>query len=143
MHEYENIFKIARIGKKREKSPYQTRELLFNDFLDLKKLVQCTVTNRKKDEKGNTVNWLKVKCFKYDKQLPNTIQYKYSFSDEYEKIHIGFERRASDRRGKMADFENFTIPQLYTKQLPISAAKKGPFTALRKKYNSLSPSCLV
>ncbi|XP_072399595.1 uncharacterized protein [Diabrotica undecimpunctata] len=74
VHEYENIFRMARKNRKGDKSAYKTREIEHNEFLDLKKLAQMMIINKNKDFEGNTVNWLNVKCFRYQKQLPNVIQ---------------------------------------------------------------------
>lgn len=141
VHEYENVFKMARSGRKRDKLPYNTRALQFEEFLDLKKLVQLTINNKKEDQKGNNVNLLKVKCFKYDKQFPNTVHYKYGFADEYEKIDIGFTRRASNRKTKEENFKDIIIPQLYQRQLPISVAKKKDLLKLCAR--NIIPSTLM
>lgn len=51
---------MARAGRNRNKPPYNTRELQFDDFLDLKKLVQFTINNKKEDQKGNSVKLVHV-----------------------------------------------------------------------------------
>lgn len=81
VHEYENVFKMARSTKKSNKMAHRTREVFYNELLDLKRLVKTTVFNRKRDDKGNTVNWLKVKSFRYEKQMPDIIQYKYELKN--------------------------------------------------------------
>lgn len=92
VHEYENVFKMARSGRKNHKSGYHTREVFFSEFLDLKKLVQNTVTNKNSNE-GDTVNWLKIKSFRYEKGKLNIIQYKYDLHDnQFHKINIASAR---------------------------------------------------
>ncbi|CAG9841030.1 unnamed protein product [Diabrotica balteata] len=84
---------MARMGNNgNRKSSYNTREVNYNEFLDLKKLAQYTIVNKKEDQKGQTVNWLKVKCFKYEKQFPSILQYKYNFHDDYKYINVSFVR---------------------------------------------------
>ncbi|CAG9831811.1 unnamed protein product, partial [Diabrotica balteata] len=74
VHEYENVFKMARMDNNgNKKSFYNTREVNYNEFLDLKKVAQYAIVNKKEDQKGQTVNWLKVKYFKYEKQIPNIL----------------------------------------------------------------------
>lgn len=132
IHEYENVFKMARKtkkSKKRQQKPYITREINFNEFLDLKKLVLQTMFNKKTDKEGKSVNWLKVKAFKYDKQYPNSIFYKYNFIDGYTEIDVNFVKRSS-RKNKETDIQ---IAQLYSKRLPISKAKKKDLLKLCDK----------
>ncbi|CAG9773465.1 unnamed protein product [Ceutorhynchus assimilis] len=103
IHEYENVFKM--------------------------KLVLQTVFNKKIDKEGKSVNWLEVKAFKYDKQYPNSIFYKYNFIDGYTEIDVNFVKR-SCRKNKETDIQ---IAQQYSKRLPISKAKKKELLKLCDK----------
>ncbi|KAF6204133.1 hypothetical protein GE061_002473 [Apolygus lucorum] len=81
IHDWENIFKLAR-----RKNPFTTKEMEFKDFLDLKKLVATSISNRKIDQAGDPVNWLKVKSFIYRKEDPSSIGYRYDFSGDYKRV---------------------------------------------------------
>lgn len=95
VNDWMNIFKLARSarGKNKNKPPYETEELKFNDMLDLKELSANLIKNKSLDENGAKVNWLKVKCFKYEKAKPNYIQYRYDYSSEYVGILVTANRR--------------------------------------------------
>lgn len=108
---------------------HRTKEVFYNELLDLKRLVKTTVFNRKRDDKGNTVNWLKVKSFRYEKQMPDIIQYKYELKNEYLKIYISPHRQTKNKTRK----QELEIPKLYIRMLPISTAKKNGLLTLCRK----------
>ncbi|KAF6215021.1 hypothetical protein GE061_009769 [Apolygus lucorum] len=81
IYDWENISKLAR-----RKNPFTTKEMEFKDFLDLKTLVATSISNRKIDQAGDPVNWLKVKSFIYRKEDPSSIGYRYDFSGDYKVI---------------------------------------------------------
>lgn len=59
--------------KKSTKSGYLTKELLFDEFFDLKDLASHTIINRTTDENKETVKWLKIKRLRYEKAKPGII----------------------------------------------------------------------
>lgn len=68
--------------------PYITKELKFNEFLDLKDLSKNLLKNKLFDCDNERVNWLKVKCFRFTKLQPNFFEYRYDFGD-YKNINRG------------------------------------------------------
>lgn len=71
MMDWLNIFRFARSSRKKKMAqPYKVKEMLFTDMLNLTDLSTKIIKNRNKDEYGETVSWLKVKCLKYEKNLP-------------------------------------------------------------------------
>lgn len=124
MNDWLNIFRMARSTRtKKSNKPYSVTELKFNDFLDLSALSMTIIRNKRRDTEGNIVNWMKVKCFKYEKESPGIIHYKYNHSGEYKKINVSGKGRP------------VTLPSLlgkaYEGQLPIS----------EKKYTSIMTLC--
>lgn len=77
MSDWKNIFLNAR-SKTPNRKPYKPFELKFNDFYDLHSLSAKLIKNKNIDDKGDKVNWLKIKSLKYEKCQSTIIQYKYS-----------------------------------------------------------------
>ncbi|CAH2078818.1 unnamed protein product, partial [Iphiclides podalirius] len=97
-------------------SCYNTKVMEFKEFFDLSALANQVINNRNKDENGDRINWLKIKSFRFRKDRPGKIEYKYMHSEEYKTISvhcIGRPRTLPTR-----------LPQLYKKRLPISVQKK-------------------
>lgn len=99
-------------GKKNDQ--YTVKQLKYRDFLDLKKLSGDILANKTKNIQGDRVNWLKIKCFRIEKDYPNIIKYKYKHSEEY----LSFDVR---KRGQAARIP--TLIPIYAAMLPISEAK--------------------
>jgi hypothetical protein len=57
-------------------------------FYDYKSLSRVIIRNRTKATDGSVVNWLKVKWFKYEKQHPGKIFFKFDYADEYKVIDV-------------------------------------------------------
>ncbi|XDV17714.1 hypothetical protein PO909_023534 [Leuciscus waleckii] len=64
----------------RRNDPYSVHELEHKDFLDFKSLSNHILKNRTKDEEGQSVHWQKIKWFRYTKDEPKTIFFKYDFT---------------------------------------------------------------
>ncbi|XDV43861.1 hypothetical protein PO909_012258 [Leuciscus waleckii] len=64
----------------RRNDPYSVHELEHKDFLDFKSLSNHKLKNRTKDEEGQSVHWQKIKWFRYTKDEPKTIFFKYDFT---------------------------------------------------------------
>lgn len=123
MLDWLNIFRLARSSRKRRNAPpYHATELKFSDMKDLAHLTSQTVKNTTKDEFGNTVSWLSIKCLKYEKKHPYIIKYRYDYSSDYVRIHV-------KGRGRP-----FTMPEnlkrLYMNVIPISNEKKNDLLRL-------------
>ncbi|KAI4454145.1 dna-directed rna polymerases i ii and iii subunit rpabc2 [Holotrichia oblita] len=98
MNDWLNIFRMARSsgGRKKVSILYETQELRYDDFYDLKKLAATFVKNRNRDINGCKVQWLKIKCMRYEKAKPHC-----------RSCQIPSE-----------------LQKLYSKQIPISGLKK-------------------
>ncbi|RZF44217.1 hypothetical protein LSTR_LSTR003857 [Laodelphax striatellus] len=92
VHEWINVMKQAR-STKATKPPYNVKELRYNDFFDLKKLSTKLIKNKSLDTDGNKVNWLKIKCFRYEASSPNVIFYRYDYSGLYKCLDVATTRR--------------------------------------------------
>ncbi|KAF0749901.1 Uncharacterized protein FWK35_00022965 [Aphis craccivora] len=109
--------------RKKSSSPYSVQELKYTDFMDLRSLAGTIMKNRSVDENGEKVNWLKIKVMRYEKSNPSAIKFKYNYSDEeFKIIRVG-------GRGRPPKCPQ-TLKQLYTKQIPISDAKKNDLLKL-------------
>lgn len=138
MNDWINIFKRARscrkiyrqkkINKAEPNVPYQVKELKYGDFKDLQSLASELIKNRNRDENGDVVSWLKIKCLKFEKNSPSTMYYRYDHTSEYKRIDI---------RGKTRLRRNISgLPDLkpaYARCLPISEQKKDDIMKLCRK----------
>jgi len=61
----------------------------YKDFMNLQQHSSSLIKNKKVDIEGNIMNWLKVKCFKYKKNNPYIVGYKYDYFSEYQYINFG------------------------------------------------------
>ncbi|KAF6212581.1 hypothetical protein GE061_013106 [Apolygus lucorum] len=111
------IFKLARSNRLRSiNGPYHVKEITFPDFFDLKVLADLLIKNRTKDENKEKVNWLEVKNFRFRKDNPGRMEYKYHHSDSYKTISVYSHGRPQNLP--------ITLPALYKRTLPISMQKK-------------------
>lgn len=120
MNDWINIFKTARSNRGRKKNavPYEVQELRYFDMIDLKSLAKNIIQNKSVNETGDKVNWLKIKCLRYEKMNPNIILYKYNYSENFQKIDVSM----SKTRTKSCMQKE--LKQLYTSEIPISCTKK-------------------
>ena len=108
----------------RRKQPYQTEQLFFGDFYDLKALATDLLPNRKTNSSRNSVNWMEIRCIRVSKASPGTVFYKTDFRQpEYSQIEQG--PRPSP-----------VLQPLYDRQLSISKLKKQDLL-------SLCSSCVI
>lgn len=122
MQDWLNIFKIARSkrGRNSISGEYNVEEFSYSDIKDLKELASKIIKNTSLDSDGNKVNWLKIKCFKYEKKNPNIIKFKYNYSDEiYKELYTnGKNHRQSTIKLPLS------LSSLYKNPIPISDLKK-------------------
>ncbi|XP_063225537.1 uncharacterized protein LOC134532706 [Bacillus rossius redtenbacheri] len=123
MQDWLVIFRIARSKRLRNKrnEPYIVKELKYSDFYNIQQLTQLLMKNTTKDVTGATVKWLQVKCFKYSKEAPWVLQYKYEHSGEYQAIRVLGKGRAACPK---------QLLKAYSNPLPISVAKKNDLQKL-------------
>jgi hypothetical protein len=107
------IFKNAR-GRASGREPYGVKEMKFDDILDLQWLSNRMMKNRLKDENGESVKWLKIKCLRYSRDKPGIIEFRYDHHSEYNILNVC-------GRG-VFDIPS-EIKKAYHKILPISEQK--------------------
>lgn len=137
------------VARARQK-PYHIKKMEFHDFYDIKPLAENVRLGNRKDTDGNTVHWLRIKIMRYEKKLPNQIQFKYDY-DEAE-FHVIDLAGVGTRRSQQGS-TSFRLPQAYNSLLPISLAKKKDLVDLCKSgaipschhpfYNALPTSSMV
>ena len=116
---WKTIFEVAR-----RRNPYKVHQLSCTDFVDCKALCDQLIRNRTKNENGDTVNWLKIKVLRFEKNN-RRIQYKYRYDDDFSAINIC-------GRGRPAITNLPELTQCYKSRLPITVAKKNDLMALCK-----------
>lgn len=92
-----------------------------SDFFSTK-LLEESVTRRKKSEKENAVSWLEIRWLHFEKNEPFKIFYKNTLNEEdysYEAINI-----TPYRKGAPKHINNIGLPLLYDDFLPVSDKKK-------------------
>lgn len=82
VHSYSNGYKKPR--------PYKIKNLEYSDIMDLTKLGQQIMKNRKTNSRGSKVAWLKIKWLRFEKNEPHTIQLKYELQEDtpYKKCEL-------------------------------------------------------
>lgn len=122
MSDWIRIFQSARSSKKdKKKGEYQVHLLKFADFYNLQELAATTIKNRNKDECGEKVSWLKIKCLKFEKEFPEILYYRYDHTSDYKKINVS----GRGRRRTIVELKS-----AYCNLLPISQAKKTDLVKL-------------
>jgi len=116
---WKSIFEIAR-----RKNPYKVHQLNHTQFKDCKALCDSLVKNRTKDENGDTVNWMKIKVFRFEKNN-HKVQYKYRYGDDFKSINIF-------GRGRPPVINLPEFGNCYNSRLAISHAKKIDLLSLCK-----------
>lgn len=130
MKDYKRVFSTARAGKR--STPYRVHEFKFEDFYDLGKFSSPIIKNRTKDENGEKVNWMKIKCLKFMKSEPQKNFYKRDHNDpHYTAINISAKKsRGRPRRGLINNTARSEPSKIYTSLLATTPAKKRDLTRL-------------
>lgn len=120
-----NIMRTARSNRHRKSAqPYNVTQLNFSAMLDLKDLAKRLIKNRLKDEEGNQVKWLQIKCLRYEKSSPSIIKFRYNHHGPYTALNVL-------GRGRKTEVKE--IRKAYNEQLPISNKKKEDLLKLCRK----------
>ena len=72
----------AKCVKNKVKPPYEATQLSFLDMLDLKTLSPTLIKNKNMNTENEKMNWLKIKCLRYEKLSPGIIYYRYGYTGE-------------------------------------------------------------
>lgn len=105
-------------------------------ILNLKDLRDNLMQNRCLGSDGEKVQWLKVKCFRFEKKRPNIVLYRYDFKSNYKELDVTKNetvtstkilrkrKRANVETIKDFDYKSYNLKNAYDKKLPITKAKK-------------------
>lgn len=130
VNDWINIMVIARSNRRKRKNkksdPYIVEELKFSDIVDLKSLGENLIKNRTLDDKGKKVQWFKIKVLRFEKKQPGVILFKYSIEE------TEFRTLPTYGLGRPPNMP-VELQKLYSRQLPISAAKKKDLLTLCRK----------
>lgn len=136
-----NVIRLARSNrklnkKKTAKKPYEPIVMSYSDILDLKELRNNLMVNRSIDSEGQKLQWLKVKCFKFEKKRPNIVQYRYDYVSDYKEMDVSkketpiesniknLRKRKHDETESVFDYNSYSLKKAYTRKLPITKSKK-------------------
>lgn len=93
--------------------PYNVTELLFSDMIDVKKLASQIMLNRSVCTDGSKVNWLKIKCLRFEKDLPGIVQIRYDYEGSYLTLDTRSTKRGRQTRSRPSIVETAeTISQI-------------------------------
>ena len=87
-------FTVVQTASKQRR--YEVVEMDQKDFLDFGAMQKERVKNKKVDNNGNRVQWLKIVCFQYRKSDTNHIFFKYAHEDEFKCLAISRKSRTSN-----------------------------------------------
>lgn len=94
MRDWLTVFSMARSNRKTDKKnkfakgAYMTRELKYDEFVDLKHLASQIIENRTKDSEEHNVNWLKIQRSRHEKVRPRIILFSYSLTEKYNTLNV-------------------------------------------------------
>jgi len=114
-------------GAKKTGRPYQVNEMSYDSFFDLKNLAeQSLIGTNLKDSNGEAIKITSVSMFRFEKESPQKIFFKTSYSEkEFSEIHL------KERRSKTRSTIN-ELKQLYTSKIGAEAKKPGLLKLLEK-----------
>lgn len=147
MIDLSNVIKLARSSKKSQKGgkikkPYKSVQLYFSDIIDLKDLKNNLVKNRPIANDGEVVQWLKIKCFRFEKSKPNIVNFRYDYVSPYKELDVSLSdvEQKSLKKGKTAVctknlrkrkrndnsfiYDDYKLKNAYSQPLPITKSKK-------------------
>ena len=114
-HGWQNIFRAAR-----KRRPYEVVRLEHTDFIDLKHLSSTIM----RAASASRINWMKVKCLKFEKNQAGVIQFRYSHEGDYQSVNVC---------GRCQP-QKYTTVQAYKNKVPISTAKYKDLQTLAQKH---------
>lgn len=127
--------------------PYVVKEMTYKEMLDVRSLNEKFMKNTTTDKKGKKIQWLKIKCLRFERQCPGIVKYRYSHDGPYEELNI-FEnnsttlitrkrkkcqeqqRNATIEESMVDELKRYEIPKAYSSALSISEAKKKDLLSL-------------
>jgi hypothetical protein len=113
---------LIRTARKKPR-PYIVKSVNHHDFMDFKKLSTLFMKNTSKTVTGETVQWLKIKWLRFEKNDPLTIKFKYRLNEETFQVI-----KVSDNT--TCNVALLPLELAYTSRMPISKAKKNDLLQL-------------
>lgn len=85
MIDWKGVMLRARSSRNNKNAtPYKVTELSYKGMIDVKELASKIIKNRTLTGDGKEkVNWLKIKCLRFEKNLPGVIQFRYDYDGPY------------------------------------------------------------
>ena len=117
-----NVLTLAR-----RKNRFITIPMDYPCFIDWKKVAEQY--QLKHDTDGRPVKWSDIVHFRYTRESPDSIYFKYDFDQNFKQIKVVSSTRTNRKMKKCSQ----SLPKLYSSLLPISAAKKKDLLNLCKK----------
>ncbi|XP_045506624.1 uncharacterized protein LOC123702846 [Colias croceus] len=117
-------------------TPYNVTELSYQDMIDVKALALKIIKNKTIAENGEKVCWLKIKCLRFEKELPGFIKYRYDYDGPYNLLNTLCKPGRLTRRtvnSEMPTLNTEDLPRAYKQCLPITKLKKKDLLQLCKK----------
>ncbi|CAH1643294.1 unnamed protein product [Spodoptera littoralis] len=135
--DWKGIMQRAR-SKRQNKNvnPYKVTELSYQDMIDVKSLSSKIIKNTTIAENGEKVCWLKIKCLRFQKDLPGFIKYRYDYDGPYNLLNALCKPGRPTRRtqnSEMPTINTEDLPRAYKQCLPITKQKKKDLLQLCKK----------
>lgn len=57
-------------------------------MLDVRAINEKFVKNTSKDKDGKKIMWLKIKCLRFEKQLPGIVKFRYTHEGPYSEFEV-------------------------------------------------------
>lgn len=126
----------------KNKKHYKPVQLYFSDIIDLKDLKNYLVKNRSISNDGEVVQWLKVKCFRFEKAKPNIVMFRYDYVSLYKQLNVTLSDteqknlkkgqtvvctanlRKRKRNENTFSYNDSKLKNAYSQALPITKSKK-------------------
>lgn len=123
--------------------PYEVHELNHESFFNLKDIASTIGTNFSKNINSESVKMSTFKIIKAEKEQPNKLFYKTSYSEEqFQTIQVKLPRASSNTRSSANTTSGNTIVQLkrlYNAKPGISEKKKTSILSLFSQNKSVVP----
>ncbi|KOB72465.1 Metalloendopeptidase [Operophtera brumata] len=106
-------------------------------LIDVKTLASKTMKYRTICTDGSKVNWLKIKCLRFEKALPGVVQLRCNYDGPYLTMDTtskqGRGRQTRSTPAAVLEASEIRLEKAYKQALPISEAKKKEMLNLCKK----------
>lgn len=103
----------------KRKKPFQVHVMENSHFFSTDKVKKCLI-NRKTNEDGETISWLKIQWLKFTKEKPFTMMYKYTFNELEAFKEINLKPKI---RGRISNLGTIHENLLYSGQRKINPLK--------------------